>query len=118
LSKPAVLAPRARHDLLEAVRWIAKNNRTAAKGLRNAVVRAAERIGQHPRIAPTRVELAGESIRFLVLTGYPYVLVYDADRNPPLILRVLHGARDIPAILGNDPPERRTLRFSQLAIWS
>jgi toxin ParE1/3/4 len=99
LKKTAVLAPRARQDLLEAVRWIAKDNRTAAKGLRNAIARAAERIAEHPRIAPARLELADESIRFLTLTGYPYIVVYDAERIPPLILRVLHGARDIPAVL-------------------
>ena len=99
MKKAAVLAPRARHDLLEAVRWIAKDNRTAAKGLRDAIGKAAQRIAVHPRIAPARLELADESIRFLTLTGYPYIVVYDADRDPPLILRVLHGARDIPAVL-------------------
>jgi len=97
--KSAVLSPRARHDLLEAVRWIARDNPTAAKGLRNAVVKAAQRIVAHPRIAPARLELAEESIRFLTLTGYPYVLVYDSNREPPLILRCLHGARDFPTVL-------------------
>ncbi len=93
------LSPPARNDVLEAARWIEKDNRTAAKGLRDAVVRAARRIAEHPRIAPARPELANEPIRFLTLTGYPYIVVCDADRNPPLILRVLHGARDIPAAL-------------------
>jgi len=99
LKKAAVLTPRARYDLLEAVRWIAKDNRMAAKGLRNAIAKAGRHIAEHPRIAPARLELADESIRFLTLTGYPYLLVYDAGRVPPLILRVLHGARDIPAVL-------------------
>jgi toxin ParE1/3/4 len=108
VSRPAVFAPRARHDLLGAVRWIAKDNKTAAKGLRNAVVKAAARIGDHPRIAPARLELAAESIRFMTLTGYPYILVYDANRDPPLILRVLHGARDIPAVLEKSAPKRQT----------
>lgn len=99
MKKAAVLSPRARNDLLEAARWIEKDNRAAAKGLRDAVVKAARRIGEHPRIAPARLELADEPIRFLTLTGYTYILVYDANRTPPLILRVLHGARDIPAVL-------------------
>jgi plasmid stabilization system protein ParE len=46
-------------------------------------------------------ELAEEPHRFIMLTGFPYVIVYNADRNPPLILRVLHGARDLPIILRN-----------------
>lgn len=95
----AVLAPRARHDLLEAVRWIAKDNRTAAIGLRDAILEAAQRIGTHPSMGRVRLDLADEPVRFLPLTGYPYIVVYDAAREPPLILRVLHGARDLPELL-------------------
>lgn len=46
-----------------------------------------------------RGDLAPEHIRFLVLRGFPYVLVYDARTDPPRILRVLHGARDLPEAL-------------------
>jgi toxin ParE1/3/4 len=96
---PAALSPRARRDLLEAIRWIAKDNPTAASGLRSAVIEAARRIGDHPRIGVVRAELADAPIHFLALTGFPYLIVYDADEIPPLILRVLHGARDLPDIL-------------------
>ena len=47
---PAILLPRARKDLLAAVRWIGKDNRAAAQGLRKVVLEAAERIGTHPGI--------------------------------------------------------------------
>jgi toxin ParE1/3/4 len=96
LPRPAVFAPRARRDLLDAVRWIAKDNRLAAEGLRHAVIDAAHRLGAHPGIGAMRLEWADEPIRFLPLTGFPYVIVYDAAEVPPLILRVLHGARDLP----------------------
>jgi len=95
----AVLAPQARRDLLEAARWIAKENRTAAAGLRQALIDAAIRIGEHARIGTVRAELADDPIRFLPMTGFLYVIVYDSSAKPPLILRVLHGARDIPEIL-------------------
>jgi toxin ParE1/3/4 len=95
----AVLVPRARRDLLEAVRWIAKDNPAAATGLRIAVSKAAERIVNHPHIGVIRSELADNPVHFLILTGYPYVIVYDADTVPPLILRILHGARDLPEVL-------------------
>jgi plasmid stabilization system protein ParE len=36
---------------------------------------------------------------FLVLRGFPYILVYRANAVPPRILRVLHGARDLPEVL-------------------
>ena len=53
-------------------------------------------------------DLAGEPYRFLALTGFSYVIVYNADRTPPLILRILHGARDLPELLRGqlDPPLR------------
>ena len=95
----AVLAPAARRDLLAAVRWISKDNPAAARGLRDGVVRAAKLIGEHVHIGALRPELAGEPYRFVALTGFPYVIVYNAARQPPLIVRILHGARDLPEIL-------------------
>jgi toxin ParE1/3/4 len=95
----AVLSPRARRDLLEAANWIAKNNPTAATGLRVAVVDAARRIGDHPQIGKLQPDLADGPIYFLPLTAFPYVLVYRLDHDPPLILRVLHGARNLPEVL-------------------
>ena len=95
----AVLAPQARRDLLEAAHWIAKDNPTAARGLRQAILDAAQRIGDHSQIGVVRPQLADEPIRFIILTGYPYLIVYNAERSPPLILRILHGARDLPDVL-------------------
>ena len=95
----AVLAPAARRDLLVAARWIAKDNPRAASALRDAVVGAARRIGEHPALGVERPDLADPPVRFLPLTGFSYVMVYDADRRPPLVLRVLHAARDLPELL-------------------
>jgi toxin ParE1/3/4 len=95
----AQLSQRARDDLVGAARWIAKDNKVAARGLRDAVIRAADRIGAFPEIGVVRPDLATDRVRFVFLTGYPYVIVYNARRVPPLILRVLHGARDLPELL-------------------
>ncbi|MEQ1890002.1 MAG: type II toxin-antitoxin system RelE/ParE family toxin [Alphaproteobacteria bacterium] len=97
--KAAVLSPGARRDLLAAVRWIANDNPAAARELRNAVARAAENIIAHPMIGPHRPDLANPPYRFISLTGFPYVIVYTPEPVPPLILRILHAARDIPGIL-------------------
>lgn len=94
----AVLSPRARRDLLEAARWIAKDNPVAARAFRETVAATTRRLGKHPEIGVVRTELAGPPVRFLTLTGFPHVLVYDAERRPPLIYRVLHAARDLPTI--------------------
>jgi len=95
----AVFAPRARRDLLAAARWIASDNPAAARAFRDAMAKAAERIGEYPQIGATRPSLADEPYRFVILTGFPYVIVYNAERIPPLIVRILHGARDLPWLL-------------------
>ncbi len=95
----AALAPRARRELLAATRWIAKDNPAAARALRETIAKAAENISVHPHIGRLRPDLAGPQYRFLTLTGFPYILVYLAERHPPLILRILHGARDLPGAL-------------------
>jgi toxin ParE1/3/4 len=97
--KAAVLSPRAREDLLLAVRWIVKDNPTAARALRDAVATAAQRIGEFPELGAAHERLAPLPYRFLSLTGFPYVIVYNSSLAPPLILRILHGARDIPEVL-------------------
>ncbi|WP_316975760.1 type II toxin-antitoxin system RelE/ParE family toxin [Shumkonia mesophila] len=95
----AVLSPQARRDLLDAIRWIAKDNPAAARALRDGVATAATRIGKHGHIGSLRPELADEPYRFVTLTGFNYVIVYNAERRPPLIVRILHGARDLPEVL-------------------
>jgi len=100
----ATLSGRARRDVDNAVEWIAADNPVAAQGLLNAVLRAAERIGEHPLTGVRRPDLtASARYRFVVLTGYPYLIVYAADRDPPVIVRIVHGARDLPRLLRNLP---------------
>jgi toxin ParE1/3/4 len=95
----ATLSERARHELLVAAEWIAEDNPVAAEGLIVAVEAAAERIGEYPQIGRRRPELARGPYRFLTLTAYPYLLVYAEDEVPPIIVRIVHGARDLPRVL-------------------
>ena len=91
----ALLSPAARRDLLAAVRWIAKDDPAAARALRDAVANAAERLDGRTHVGSRRPDLADERYRFFTPTGFPYLIVYNADRLPPLIVRILHGARDL-----------------------
>jgi toxin ParE1/3/4 len=95
----AVLSPAARRDLLEAVNWIAYDNPAAARALRSSVAKAAANIGTYTHFGVARPDLADPPYRFVMMTGFPYVIVYNADRRPPLIVRILHGVRDLPEIL-------------------
>jgi len=86
-------------DLGEAIAWISQENLSAAENLRIAVGQAAQLIGAHPNLGKQRPDLASENISFLILRGFPYIVVYRADANPPRVLRALHGARDLPEVL-------------------
>jgi len=52
-----------------------------------------------PKLGRLRPDLAPARYRFWSVRGFPYLLVYDAETEPPIILRVVHQSRDLPAIL-------------------
>ena len=99
MSGPAILAPQAQKDLRAALRWIAADNPMAARGLRDTVDAASRLIGARPEIGRFRPELTSARFRFWSLTGFPYLLVYEASVGPPRIARIVHTARDLPKVL-------------------
>ena len=94
-----IFAPRAQRELREAAVWIAEDNPAAADALLAAAMTAARRIQARPKLGRIRLELAPERYRFWSLRGFPYLLVYDAEAEPPIILRFVHQSRDLPAAL-------------------
>lgn len=86
----------ARQDLREIHDWIAQDNPAAAdrvlSDLRDAIVRLADM----PGLGHVRDDLADESLR--VWTVHRYVVVYQPDRSPMLVVRELSGYRDIGSI--------------------
>jgi len=99
VTKAAVFSPAARRELVAAIHWIKQDNPAAARALSDGVLRAARRIGDHVLVGASRPELANERYCFLMVGGFPYVIVYNADHRPPLIMHILHGARDLPEVL-------------------
>ncbi|HAJ19634.1 MAG TPA: type II toxin-antitoxin system RelE/ParE family toxin [Rhodospirillaceae bacterium] len=94
----AVFSPAAERDVLEIVEWISSDNPMAARGFLFALDTLAQTIGDHPEIGPEKPHIATPPIRFLPVPRYPYIAVYTPDRKPPLIIRILHGARDLPEL--------------------
>ena len=93
------LAPSAEADLYEAVTWLARENATAADGPREAALRSMRRIVARPLLGRLRPALAPPPYRFWRIANFPYLIVDNAARRPPLLLRVLHMSRDLPALL-------------------
>lgn len=83
----------------EAATWIAEDNPAAADALLAAAMAAARRIQARPKLGRVRLELAPGRYRFWPLRGFPYLLVYDAEEEPAIILRFVHQSRDLPAVL-------------------
>jgi len=99
--KRDVFAPAARRDLSEAASWLARTSPEAAEAFIAAVVRGAKLVRERPLIGRERPELLPTLYRFWRVSRFPYVLAYNAERRPPLIVRVLHMARDLSAVLAD-----------------
>ena len=97
MSRLRNLAPQAIRDVEEAATWLARDGDLAiARRYLSAVVEAIGRIERRPLLGRSRSELLPAPFRFRAVTGFPYLLVYDAEPSPPRVYRVLHMARDLP----------------------
>jgi toxin ParE1/3/4 len=99
--KPVVFNPVAVDDLEEIVSYIRQDNAMAAEAVRHDILDTAESLahqpdlGVRPRFSAPR--FAG--IRFLPSQQYPnYLLFYREQTDEVEILRVLHGARNLPPL--------------------
>jgi plasmid stabilization system protein ParE len=88
--------------LRDALFWIDQHNPRAAAELRDAVRRAAHRIGEFPQIGVTRPDMAPEVFRFLVIPVFDYLVIYQAEGLPRArIMRILHGKRHLETLLAS-----------------
>lgn len=90
-------APQAVRDVEDATDWLANSpgGTPLARRFLTAVIEAAERIGQRPFLGHRRTDVLPDPFRFRRVIGFPYLLIYNAERPAPAILRVLHMARDL-----------------------
>jgi toxin ParE1/3/4 len=91
---------KARRDLVEIFAYIAEDNLDEARRTNAKLVATFEAIAQQPGIGRERPEL-DSGIQSLPVA--PYVIYYRHTLSIVKVLRVLHGARDIIALLGPAP---------------
>jgi len=89
----------AESDLLEIGRYIARDNIDAALRMLDRIDEKCEMLARNPLLGGVWAEL-GENIRHF--TVRPYVIIYRPMDDGIELVRVLHGARDIPAIFKVD----------------
>ena len=62
--------------------------------------RACDLLADSPRAGQVRRDLISLPVRFWLVHPYSnYLIVYDPESKPLRIIRILHGARDLPSIL-------------------
>lgn len=99
------ILPAADADVDDAALIIARDNLPAALRFYDAVDKTYRQIRDHPnrwaRYELDEPRLA--SLRKRAVTGFRnYLIFYRVDADMVEIIRVLHGARDIPAALDED----------------
>lgn len=90
-------SPRAKADILIAARSIAEQsgNREIAKRWIDSVDEKIKLLAQHPQAGERRADL-GRDIR--VFAAGNYLVFYRPTAKGIEVLRVLHGARDVPEV--------------------
>ena len=94
-----LIAPAARGDLEEI--WdhygVELQNPDAADRIRDELFDAMRMLAQTPGMGHFRSDLVEEPLRFWHV--HSYLIIYRSERQPIEIVRVLHGARDVRAVM-------------------
>lgn len=95
-------SPKSRQDLLDIGDHIAKDSRANARHFVGKLMEQCQRIGHAPLGYAGRGDLA-PGLRMAALGRY--VIFFRLIDGTVRIERVLHGARNLPAVLGGDSEE-------------
>lgn len=91
-----ILSEPARRDLHHIRDYIAQDNVVAARKVVQEIRAAFQMIARMPEIGHTREDLIDTTYRFWPVRSY--LIIYRSETNRVQIVRVLHGARDIPPL--------------------
>ncbi len=93
-----ILAPAAARDLVHIWRYIRRESSNATADRVGAVIREKMAVlANTPGIGHLRHDLTSADVRFFPV--YSYLIVYKPSTKPLQVVAVLHGARDVPALL-------------------
>jgi len=97
--------PQAAADLFEIWSYIARDSTAAANRVEDAVYKACDFLAEGRLRGSVREDLTKLPLRFWTIQAFPnFIIVYDPESDPLRIIRILHGRRDVLAILGESKP--------------
>ena len=88
--------PAASEDLRDIWRYVALDNPESADHLLDSILTKLNMLADNPMLGRARADLAPALRSF---TFRQYVLLYEPEPGGVLLIRVLHGARDIARAL-------------------
>ena len=92
------LTPEAERDLLAIWEFIARDSFSAADRMADRLERAFRLLAEFPRKGHQRADVKlSEPLLFCPVGSY--IIVYRPAPRPVLVVRILHGARDLDALL-------------------
>ncbi len=95
------LTQAAETDVVEIIQYLAERSDDAAQSVFRALEDAFNRLASHPHIGHAREDLTARPVKFLSV--FSYLVVYAPETSPLQIIRVLHGARDVGALMKKAP---------------
>lgn len=90
------LSAEAASDIREIWSYIAADSVKAARNVRLSLFDACQRLAENPHIGHTREDLTDQPVLFWPVGSY--LIIYDPESKPLGIVRVIHGARDVPSL--------------------
>ncbi len=92
----------AQRQIDEIGGFIAEDSIDAALRVYDGLEEAFELLAENPGMGHSRTDLAGDRpLKFWRV--FSYLVVYDPASDPLTVVAVLHGARDVEALLKNIP---------------
>jgi toxin ParE1/3/4 len=85
----------AKSDVRRIIEYLRARSPQGAKQVRQDLSAAFQRLAEFPHIGHMRDDVPQPGVRFWAV--YSYLVVYRSERRPLEIIRVLHGAQDIPS---------------------
>jgi antitoxin ParD1/3/4/toxin ParE1/3/4 len=92
-----LFSPASRQDLVDIWDYIARDSVDAADRVLHRISLALMKLAEMPGIGHTRTDVKDTRIRFWSV--YSYLIVYRSEADNLMVLRIVHGSRDLRSLL-------------------
>jgi toxin ParE1/3/4 len=86
----------AETDIQGIWNYIAQSNRAAADRVEQSIHASIEELAEKPNLGHFRDDVAPRIYRFHRV--YSYLIIYKVEEDKLTVMRVIHGARDLPRV--------------------